>query len=60
MIRYEAQWARPNQALVASGLRGPEPKCKSICLSVCLSIYLTPFALHQMTFCVFATLYLTL
>jgi len=30
MIRYGAQRACPNQGLGASGLRGPEPKCKSI------------------------------
>ena len=39
MIRYGAQRARSNQGLGASGLRGPEPKCKSIYLSIYLSIY---------------------
>jgi len=34
MIRYGAQRARLNYGLGVSGLRGPEPKCKSINQSV--------------------------
>jgi len=41
MIRYGAQRVRPNQGLGASGLRDPEPKCKSIYLSINQSIYLS-------------------
>jgi len=38
MIRYGVQRARPNQGQSASGLRGPEPKCKSFYLSIYLSM----------------------
>ena len=33
MIRYGEQRAHSNQGLGASGLGGPEPKCKSIYLA---------------------------
>jgi len=46
MIRYGAQSARPIQGLGASGLRGPEPKCRSLYISMLKNKWLPSAEVH--------------